>query len=160
MKTHWAPSRIMPRSHQTKSGKTWVSPLKNMKNMIIWKMVASSQLVTKIWVFKPRVQNMDLGTHTRRSCKNKHKNMVSVPTFGSKRGSLQEHMKTIFSFQNQLQIDAWHAKQIRSSNAARWLLTTNKVDQGSYLKTRIQRLKPRRSSMEGYSHSRPLLPPL
>ena len=140
---------VVPRASSKQSRENLGFPLKNMKNMIIWKMDASSQLVTKIWVFMPWVQNMDLGTHSRRSCKNKHKNMVSVPTFGSKRDFSSKHMNTIFFFRNQLQIDAWHAKQIRSCNAARWSITTVKVDHGSYLKAQIQRLNLRRSSLEG-----------
>ena len=61
---------------------------------------------------------------------------------------LQNTWTLSFSFRNQLQIDAWHAKQTRSWNAARWSISTIKVDQGSYLKTRTQRIKPRRSSLE------------
>ena len=132
-----------------------------MKNMINWKLDARWQLVVKIWVFMPRVQNIWTWVpikerHARTNIKHDFRSKL----FDQNETFFKNTWNTIISYQNQLQNDAWHAKQIRSCNAIRWSARTTKGDQDSNLKTRIQRFKPQRSSLEDYSYSRTLLPPL
>ena len=75
-------------------------------NMIMRKMNARSELFTESEIscqeFKTRTWVLTQEGHASPNTKT----WFQFQTIGSKRGSLQELMKTIFSFQNQLQNDA------------------------------------------------------
>ena len=64
----------------------------------------------------PRVQNRDLGTRSRKLCKNKHKNMVFAPNFSIKMRLSSRTYEKPFSF-SKTNFKSMHDMQNRFDHA-------------------------------------------